>query len=1148
MPSSNTNDEELFNEVSQIIAVLTAKTSKVADMNAAAKNLATFVQKNTIFTLDTLQIIDNLLAASSFNGSPQARQGAFLGFASLANHLGKPVEPYLIPLLPSILDRLADKVVGVRQAATNAGKAIIKLISPQSFPILLPILFTAMNSEKKWQTQQGACVLLGELVPKCSAQIYSNLTKITPVISNCVCEIREEVSEAASKTMLKLCTVIGNPDVESIIPDVVSCVADPSKVPNAIEHIADTTFVKSVRAPLLAVMMPLLGRGLAENSNLVKRRCAVIIDNMCRLVPEASEILMFLPEVLPGLNRIVDIGGDPDLVAVTARAIITLHRVSGMDIPSYLVEAADYDASKPKIASLKSVTTKRDIEKLERDTTKLNLIKQRKETRAKELDQLVADIPDENEKDKNSIEIKKNDIFKIFVDEIKNQTVENPVDLEYPFIIQAIQYVSSIAEILIKEGEYDFDLWEEEYISPYLVEVIGGEVITRSVVSKVLDKLIELSGNGNKDAESDLDEDLITNCEFSLGYGAMVLLRKAKLRLKRGAIYGICGANGCGKSTLLKAIAKGQVDGFPPQDKVRTYMVADELMGSDSDVSLIDLLANDERFQEYSRQHIINVFNELNFSSELQNSSVGSLSGGWKMKLALARAILIKADILLLDEPTNHLDTENVKWLQDYLCSLTNVTSMIISHDTKFLDAVCNNIIHYEGKRLKTYKGNLSDFVKVKPEAKAYYTLKDAAFKFVFPKPGLLDGINSKVKPVLRLKNVYFTYPKATKPSLKNVTASCSLSSRVAIIGANGAGKSTLIKVLTGETMAQEGEVWKHPTLRVTYVPQHPLKYLNMHLDKSPNQYIQWRFEKGEDKELVMKQSRQLSDDEKAQMAKEIEGKNGQKRRIEAVVGRAKLKKSFQYEIKWVGLAEKFNSWIARDKLEEWGFSKLMQSFDDKMAGKEGLSGYGMKDLTSNSIQTHFEDFGLEPQFSTHGKIGNLSGGQKIKTVLAASMWGNPHMLILDEPTNYLDRESLAAFADAIKDFEGGVVIISHNHEFTEALCSEKWYMDAGVLDVKGTRGVEEDKDEIPNGLLLKKGLLGGIDMERNFSTESNASSVSSTGSLIHVDEGEGPITDGVKKLKVSSDKPKKLTRKQQKEKEYQEKRAELIRLGIVPE
>jgi len=126
------------------------------------------------------------------------------------------------------------------------------------------------------------------------------------------------------------------------------------------------------------------------------------------------------------------------------------------------------------------------------------------------------------------------------------------------------------------------------------------------------------------------------------------------------------------------------------------------------------------------------------------------------LELALARAMLMKADIMLLDEPTNHLDVRNVKWLQDYLCGLTEVTSMIVSHDSRFLDAVCSNIIHYEGRKLRLYRGNLAEFVKQRPEAKAYYELASADLKFVLPEPGFLEGIKSKDKPILKMTHVSF--------------------------------------------------------------------------------------------------------------------------------------------------------------------------------------------------------------------------------------------------------------------------------------------------------------------------------------------------------------------------------------------------------
>ena len=215
---------------------------------------------------------------------------------------------------------------------------------------------------------------------------------------------------------------------------------------------------------------------------------------------------------------------------------------------------------------------------------------------------------------------------------------------------------------------------------------------------------------------------------------------------------------------------------------------------------------------------MIEVLTEIGFSEELQASTIASLSGGWRMKLALARAMLIGADILLLDEPTNHMDTTNVAWLVEYLTTKTDISSMIVSHDSGFLDNVCTDIIHYEKRKLVHYTGNLSEFVKVKPEAKAYYELSAAAFKFTFPEPGFLDGVKGKRQPVIRVSKMSFQYPGAAKPQISDVTLRCTLGSRIGVLGRNGAGKSTLIKVITGETIATEGNVWR------TSQPAHRLR------------------------------------------------------------------------------------------------------------------------------------------------------------------------------------------------------------------------------------------------------------------------------------------------------------------------------------
>ena len=184
---------------------------------------------------------------------------------------------------------------------------------------------------------------------------------------------------------------------------------------------------------------------------------------------------------------------------------------------------------------------------------------------------------------------------------------------------------------------------------------------------------------------------------------------------------------------------------------------------------------------------------------------------------------------------------------------------MVVSHDSGFLDKVCTGIIHYESNfKLKKYRGNLSKFVEQRPEAKAYYTLAAATTKFSLPDPGFLEGVNSKDRAILKMRNVNFQYPTAEKRILEDVSVQVSLNSRVAVVGPNGAGKSTMIKLLTGELEAEGGFVWKHPNLRVAYVAQHAFHHIESHLDKTPNQYIQWRYATGEDREGLDKVYRKV--------------------------------------------------------------------------------------------------------------------------------------------------------------------------------------------------------------------------------------------------------------------------------------------------
>jgi len=449
----------------------------------------------------------------------------------------------------------------------------------------------------------------------------------------------------------------------------------------------------------------------------------------------------------------------------------------------------------------------------------------------------------------------------------------------------------------------------------------------------------------------------------------------------------------------------------------------------------------------------------VGFLPAMMDGGVSALSGGWKMKLAIARAMLQQADILLLDEPTNHLDVGNVTWAVNYLTGLKDVTSVIVSHDASFLDRTCTDIIQCDHRRLRNYRGNLSAFVARVPEAKAYHALKASdSTKFTFPDPAPLDGIKSRGRALVRMRGVDFTYPNTTRQILKGITIVCSMASRTAVVGPNGAGKSTMIKLLTGELepLPGHGTVWKHPELVLAYVAQHAFHHIENHLDKTPSEYIRWRFAGGGDKEAIDKATRTISSEERMVMKQEHSFENGKEIRvIDSLKGRQPWKRSFEYGVKWLIKREGNRwvpmpeiEWVSRPKLVEWGWEKTMNKMDDEEQAQS--LNIQRRALSMGAVEEHCGEMGLEPEFCSHTRMDALSTSQKVKVVIAAALWNNPQIIVLDEPTNYLDRESLGALADAIREFKGGVVMISHNNEFTSALCSEQWVMSDGRLVREG--------------------------------------------------------------------------------------------------
>jgi elongation factor 3 len=534
------------------------------------------------------------------------------------------------------------------------------------------------------------------------------------------------------------------------------------------------------------------------------------------------------------------------------------------------------------------------------------------------------------------------------------------------------------------------------------------------------------------------------------------LLRESKLRLLRGRRYALVGGNGVGKTTLMNAINTGKLEGWPQHLKTAYVDSGSNVDPKFELQKVVDHLVHDTK---RSAEDCIAKMKEQDFTDQMIKGTIGALSGGWQMKLRLIRAILMDPDIFLLDEPTNHLAANAVKWFTDFINSLDKQTVLCVSHDTTFLENICTDIIHYEQRsvwgpfrRLVHYKTKMSGFVKLQPQAKHYFELatNDDGLTFLFPEPGRLDGIKTSTQKFLEMDNVDYRYPGAEENQLTAIHLKMSLSSRVVILGANGAGKTTLLKMIVGETTPSNkgvGRFYVHQNLRIAYVAQHAFSHVERHMEQSPAAYLQWRFKDGFDKEKLESEAYRITPEEHS--AIDDFG-------IEGVWSRRMRGGIMEYEIKKKNVREKDNKYFSRDELLGMGFEHLLRQTDEKIAAKE--AGMDLRPVTTTEIQKHLDGFGLPQEFGTYGKIRGLSGGQKVKLVLAAAFWTVPHLVVLDEPTNFLDREALGALSKGLNDWGGAVIMISHNKEFYSSVCREEWHVGGGEVIIEGASEEREMK------------------------------------------------------------------------------------------
>jgi elongation factor 3 len=964
--------------------------------------------------------VESLVAQIGDKGQGQA---ALEALGKIATEKGRPAEPFLVAAFPKILDASNDKSKNVKDAAVAAAKAIMVMVSPFSVDLLQSSLLAGMAVKAKPPQKEATLQILTELAKTAPRSIGYQLVNLVGAVADCTCDIKKEVKSAAVECMTTICNCTGNKDLEPFLDAVVDAAQSLKNTHACVEKLAGCIFVQNVEAPALACTLPVLTRGLNDKSEEVKRTCCQIVDNMCKLVEDPAEVLPLMPRLEPLVKGATEKISDPEARGMAEKAYKTLQKAAG-DAVLQRVEAADA----------------------------LKLLKE-----------LLGD--------------------KAGTDAV--------------FEEQAL-HIAGLAACAANMRSFDPASWKADvgYLAPF-----------DSVIEELRQKL-EVAAKPKEEIEEEDTEGVdLYKGAFSLAYGTLTLLRDAKMHLKRERFYGLLGPNQCGKTTLMRAIVHEQLEGFPKRDELKSIFVEHEIEEEEVDVQ-------DDGFPIFSVdkpgwwwvRHTCNehykmdppvseevareIMKETGFGYEggpevaaHMDNPVTSYSGGWKMKMQLAAAKLLNADVLMLDEPTGHLDVNNIKWLEDWLEAFPG-SIICTSHFSPFLDKMCTHIIDFQDRKLKTFKGTkgstLTQFVEKFPEKKAYFEITNENMRFTFPEPGPLEGVKSRSKVILRMNNVTFTYPTKTKPTIMDVSLTVSQVSRVAVIGANGAGKSTAIKVLVGEQLPTEGSIWKAAGLRLAYVAQHAFHHLEKHMQETPTQYIMWRFAGNDDRESIEFKTDELSvDEEKARATKWcIDSVTGGVRRCvdpkedakkakqdeagmvipDAICNRRQKKKekTYEYEVKWQFKPMENNVWVEKDTLVKMGYLKLVQREDERQAAMAGLM---TKQLTQPGVEKHLSEFGVDPESASHTQINQLSGGMKVKIVLAAAMWQNPHVLILDEPTNYLDREGLGALILAIKDYKGGVLIISHNKEFCDHVATEKWIMNKGYLRIEG-ESVDDSKDD----------------------------------------------------------------------------------------
>ena len=611
------------------VDIATLFVSDKATRESAAQSLVSIAQKDGPVAIQQVGFSDAAVKALADKKSPAAREGAASAVAFLATSGAvKALEPTFIDsgLFAALLETMADKMPAVRTAAVEAVRAYVAAMNPWATGLVLPALLHEIKTAGKWQVKAGSLIALNQLVTSAPLQMARLMPDIVPVLSEAIWDTKADVKKAARDSLTKATALVSNKDIERFIPALIKALINPvEEVPNTIALLSATTFVSEVDSATLSLMVPLLSRGLSEKLTATKRKVAVYVLPL--LIPFSADSLFFFSRIVDNMAKLVD---SPIIVRPFLPKLL----------PGLLkVEQTIGDPEARSVVGRAIATLRQVGEVPEGDASDLPVLKQ----------------ADNGQLAQSLISV-------------YSKAGANPV----PSVADVSTiYVSRLAANLVNVKNFDVPEWDT--LAPFLAFLTSSPEPITIAREWVVRSATEGSDDNEVPDDEEEGEDLC-NCQFSLAYGAKILLNTATLRLKRGHRYGLCGKNGTGKSTLMRAITNGQVEGFPSPDEVRTFYVEHDIDGTEEDTSVLQFILSDKRILA-NEAEVIETLASVGFSDERQKQAIGALSGGWKMKLALARAMLFKADILLLDEPTNHLDVVNVAWLENYLTGLTHCTS-----------------------------------------------------------------------------------------------------------------------------------------------------------------------------------------------------------------------------------------------------------------------------------------------------------------------------------------------------------------------------------------------------------------------------------------------------------------------------------------